>query len=69
MTKGLSVYESVTNAIIEELEQGVAPWVKPWSSGAAVSLPYNATSVSTAVSTSCCCGPPQWSRDTASRPG
>lgn len=41
-TKG-SIYETVTNRIIRELEQGVAPWVKPWSAGAdEVSLPYNA---------------------------
>jgi antirestriction protein ArdC len=39
-----SVYESVTNAIISELERGVAPWVKPWESASTASLPYNATS-------------------------
>jgi antirestriction protein ArdC len=39
-----SVYESVTSAIISELERGVAPWVKPWESASTVSLPYNATS-------------------------
>lgn len=38
-----SLYEQVTNAIIRELEAGVAPWVKPWRAGAHdVSLPYNA---------------------------
>ena len=26
-----SLYETVTNAILAELEQGVAPWVKPWT--------------------------------------
>lgn len=26
------IYERVTNAIIEELEKGVRPWMKPWSS-------------------------------------
>ena len=42
--KGVSVYETVTNAIIAELERGVAPWVKPWASGETIALPYNATS-------------------------
>jgi antirestriction protein ArdC len=27
----LSVYDSVTNRIIEKLEAGIVPWVKPWS--------------------------------------
>ena len=27
-----SVYEIVTQRIIEQLEAGVAPWRKPWSS-------------------------------------
>ena len=39
-----SVYERVTEAILGELEQGVAPWVKPWSGGRSSELPYNATS-------------------------
>jgi antirestriction protein ArdC len=25
------VYERITNRIVEELEQGVRPWLKPWS--------------------------------------
>src|SRR6266566_5514991 len=29
-----SVYEIVTNKIIEQLEQGTAPWQKPWQSSA-----------------------------------
>lgn len=28
-----SLYETITNGIIAELEQGVAPWVKPWTAG------------------------------------
>lgn len=32
-----SVYEIVTNKIIEKLEQGVIPWRKPWVNGSAVS--------------------------------
>ena len=39
-----SVYERVTEAILTELEKGVAPWVKPWSGGGSSALPYNATS-------------------------
>jgi antirestriction protein ArdC len=27
----ISVYDSVTNNIISKLEQGIAPWIKPWS--------------------------------------
>lgn len=28
-----SVYEIVTDRIIQQLEQGTAPWRKPWSTG------------------------------------
>lgn len=28
-----SIYDNVTNRIIEELEKGAAPWVKPWNAG------------------------------------
>jgi len=34
------VYEQVTNKIIEQLEQGVVPWRKPWRNGLA-SMPKN----------------------------
>jgi antirestriction protein ArdC len=38
-----AVYESVTRAIIAELEQGAAPWVKPWKGGGRVGImPANA---------------------------
>jgi antirestriction protein ArdC len=36
----VSVYETVTNQILAELEQGTVPWVKPWTTR----LPYNAVS-------------------------
>lgn len=26
----MSVYDTVTNRILEELERGTVPWVKPW---------------------------------------
>jgi antirestriction protein ArdC len=38
-----TVYETVTQNIISELEKGVAPWVKPWKGGNP-NLPYNAVS-------------------------
>lgn len=38
-----SVYETVTNAIIEELEHGVVPWVRPWKTGVSP-LPHNVIS-------------------------
>jgi antirestriction protein ArdC len=37
------IHEEVTGKIVAELEQGVAPWVKPWKSGSAgPCLPVNA---------------------------
>ncbi len=38
-----SVYETVTNAIIEELKHGVVPWVRPWTTGVSP-LPHNVIS-------------------------
>ena len=39
------LYAQVTNAIIKDLERGVATWVKPWKSGAKGGImPYNAVS-------------------------
>ncbi len=35
-----TVYVRITSSIIAALEQGVAPWVRPW----AIYLPYNAVS-------------------------
>lgn len=38
-----ALYESVTQSIIKDLEAGVAPWTKPWKSGARGGLlPFNA---------------------------
>lgn len=37
------IYERVTNSIIEALERGTPPWVRPWSA-AADPVPINATS-------------------------
>lgn len=39
-----SLYESVTQQIIEELEAGTAPWTKVWDSQAGGFLPANAVS-------------------------
>ena len=46
MTTPDSLYQTITHEIIAELEQGVAPWVKPWTTGGggAALLPYNAAS-------------------------
>lgn len=27
----IDLYQDVTNRIVEQLENGVAPWVQPWS--------------------------------------
>jgi len=37
----MNVYEEVTNQIIAMLEQGVIPWHKPWTSGAACAISYH----------------------------
>ena len=38
----IDLYQDVTNRIVEQLENGVAPWVQPWSSTASgPSLPLN----------------------------
>ena len=39
------LYQEVTDRIIEQLEQGVAPWVRPWRADArSGGMPYNAIS-------------------------
>jgi antirestriction protein ArdC len=37
----LSVHQQVTERILEQLRQGVAPWVKPWSGNVTAGLPRN----------------------------
>jgi hypothetical protein len=37
-----NVHEMVTARIIAELEQGTAPWAKPWKGSGVADLPYNA---------------------------
>jgi len=39
------VYERITASIVAELEKGVRPWLKPWTSGAPVSRPLRANGV------------------------
>lgn len=39
-----SIYDTVTQTILEELKQGAAPWVKPWTTGDPVEEPYNVVS-------------------------
>lgn len=36
----MNIYEDVTNRIIAELEKGLVPWVKPWSTAFAVPRNY-----------------------------
>jgi antirestriction protein ArdC len=40
----ISVYDSVTNKIIAQLEAGIAPWIKPWSVASNNSADINAIS-------------------------
>ncbi len=36
------IYQQVTNRIVAELEQGCAPWVKPWADGGSTTdIPIN----------------------------
>lgn len=44
MNTNPSIYETVTQTILHELEQGTAPWVKPWTTGDPPDLPHNLTS-------------------------
>ncbi|MGH6645195.1 MAG: ArdC-like ssDNA-binding domain-containing protein, partial [Bradyrhizobium sp.] len=39
-----SLHDTVTNRIIDQLEQGCFPWVQPWASsgGTPLGLPQNA---------------------------
>ena len=39
MTKADDHYVQVAETLIEKLEQGTAPWQKPWDSGGYGSLP------------------------------
>ena len=52
--KTADLYESVTRGIVTQLEQGVAPWTKPWKNGkttgimptnAATGRPYNGINI------------------------
>jgi antirestriction protein ArdC len=38
----VDLYQAVTDKIAEQLENGVAPWVKPWTNSGFGGLPYNA---------------------------
>lgn len=41
MNTPASIYEAVTATILHELEQGTAPWVKPWTTGDPPDMPHN----------------------------
>lgn len=45
MTTTTDIYQTVTDRIIAALEQGTAPWLKPWADGKCGTMgPYNAAS-------------------------
>lgn len=39
----MDLYQTVTDKIVEQLEAGVTPWVKPWTNSGFGGLPYNAS--------------------------
>ncbi len=39
--KGPSLYERITQKIVDELKEGSVPWIKPWSCATLVGLPRN----------------------------
>lgn len=45
MNKKQALYEQVANTIIEQLEKGTSPWLKPWSDSERLvsNMPYNPT--------------------------
>jgi antirestriction protein ArdC len=43
----MTIYDTITQSIIKELEKGVTPWVQPWTSSASFDLPHNAVSQKT----------------------
>ena len=51
-TPKIDVYEKITSRIVMDLEQGVRPWTKPWSTGGGggpVSRPLRATGDADAI--------------------
>jgi antirestriction protein ArdC len=40
-TRTASIYETITNQIIAQLESGVAPWRKPWATSGGGGMPHN----------------------------
>lgn len=42
MATNKEVYAKVMGAVIEAMEKGKAPWVKPWKGGTDLAMPYNA---------------------------
>jgi len=43
-SKNIPLYQQVANMLIEQLEKGTAPWLKPWSGGGIPQLPFNVIS-------------------------
>jgi antirestriction protein ArdC len=40
----MSLYQTVTDQIVSELQSGTAPWVRPWAVSGVNEMPYNASS-------------------------
>ena len=38
-----SIYQEITDKIVDQIEAGTIPWVQPWAGGPALSLPCNAS--------------------------
>ena len=55
----VDIHERITRKIVTDLEQGVRPWVKPWSSGHADGRPDRCVTPANPMpaSTFCCSGP------------
>ncbi|MFC3560167.1 ArdC family protein [Pedobacter jamesrossensis] len=43
-SKNIPLYQQVASMLIEQLEKGTAPWLKPWSSDGIPQLPFNVIS-------------------------
>lgn len=43
-TKNIPLHEQVASLLIEQLQKGTAPWIKPWKGGEIPEMPYNVIS-------------------------
>ncbi len=54
MPTATELRESVTNQILEALQNGVAPWRRPWRAILALALPRTFRAAVTVASIHCC---------------